>query len=274
MADRAFLCGINLYSDAPLSGCVNDVTDMAEFLVEHLDFNPDNIRMLTDKRATTAGILERLQWLVAGAQPGDRIVFHFSGHGVELPSRNPQGEVDGLDQAVCPVNFDWENEVLRDDDFIKIFTALPKGVKGLWISDSCHSGGLDRDLMPPGNPHAPKPKFIPPPADIAWRFRSIEHKGIVAAPRSKSFAGTTAPLPLTFISGCKTKQTSADAWFSNRPNGALTYFLLKALESQVGLKSSMTAIVKNVRAELKRNGYSQVPQLDGLKATFTAPILG
>ena len=29
MADKAFLCGINSYSEAPLSGCINDVTDMA-----------------------------------------------------------------------------------------------------------------------------------------------------------------------------------------------------------------------------------------------------
>ena len=57
--DKALLIGINKYPNCPLNGCVNDVNDMANFLVQQYKFNPDNIRMLTDERATTAAILER-----------------------------------------------------------------------------------------------------------------------------------------------------------------------------------------------------------------------
>jgi len=272
--DKAFLVGINAYDGCPLSGCVNDVTDMAEFLTDHLDFNPDNIRLLTDKRATTSAIWERVAWLVEGAKPGDRLVFHFSGHGVEMPSRNPEGEVDRLDQCACPVDFDWEQNVLRDDDFISYFSKLPQGVKGLWLSDSCHSGGLDRDLLPPGGVHAPKPKFMQPPPDIAWRFRSIARKAITSTPKTESLKVKGQPLPLVFISGCKTKQTSADAWFGSKPNGAATYYLLRALTAPHGLTEPMSSIIKSVRSDLKRNQYTQIPQLDGLASALKLPLFG
>jgi len=273
MADRALLVGINAYPDAPLSGCVNDVSDMAEFLVEHRDFDPEGIRMLTDKRATTKAILERLQWLVKGAKAGDRLVYHYSGHGVQIPARNPKGEVDGLDECSCPVDFDWEEKVIRDDDYVKLFSTLPKGVKMLWVSDSCHSGNATRSLgsLPP---KAPRPKFMVPPADIAWRFRAIARKGIEVKAKFPETVARGPTLPLVYLSGCKSTQTSADAWFGDRPNGALTYYLLRALEAPHGLKEPMREVLKGVRSALKRNDYAQVPQLEGLTSAFALPLLG
>lgn len=264
---KALLVGINLYPDAPLHGCINDVTDMGDFLVESADFDPDHVRLLVDKRATTQNILDRLAWLVADAKPQDQLVFHFSGHGVQLPARNKKGEVDGLDEAICPVNFDWEDNVIRDDDFLRIFSALPAGVQLVWISDSCHSGELSRDLLPP----RVKAKVMLPPPDIAWRFRSIEKKGIVS---SRAAIGKTTPLPGVLISGCKANQTSADAYFGDRPNGALTYHLLRTLSAPHGMKESASTVVKSVRAGLKRGGYSQVPQLEGDAKRFTQPLFG
>ncbi|MFH1476981.1 MAG: caspase family protein [Verrucomicrobiota bacterium] len=52
--NRALLVGINAYPDAPLRGCVNDVTDMANFLVARRGFAQADIRLLSDRRATTA----------------------------------------------------------------------------------------------------------------------------------------------------------------------------------------------------------------------------
>jgi hypothetical protein len=46
---------------------------MARFISEKCKISPQNIRLLTDDRATTQAILERLNWLVDGAKPGDRI---------------------------------------------------------------------------------------------------------------------------------------------------------------------------------------------------------
>ena len=64
MANRALLVGINAYPGQPLRGCVNDVSDMAKFLVEKCQFASDDIRLLVDARATTEGIYDRLGWLL------------------------------------------------------------------------------------------------------------------------------------------------------------------------------------------------------------------
>jgi hypothetical protein len=99
----------------------------------------NSIRLLTDVRATKTAIVERLNLLVSGARPRDRLVFHYSGHGAQMPTRNPAAEVDKLDEVICPVDFDWSDEhAIRDKDFYKIFAAVPDGVEFIWISDSCH----------------------------------------------------------------------------------------------------------------------------------------
>lgn len=143
--NKAFLVGINEYPSAPLRGCVDDIQDMADFLVKDRGFVEDNIRLLVDGRATTSAILERLKWLVSDVREGDQILFHYSGHGAQVPTRSPHGEVDGLDEVICPVDFDWTDEhLIRDKNFIEIFAAVPKGVTFIWVSESCHSGDLSR----------------------------------------------------------------------------------------------------------------------------------
>ena len=124
--DRALLVGINSYPGAPLAGCVNDVMDMAAFLTAKCGFAADSIRLLTDTRATTAGILERLDWLLDGLTAGDRVMFHYSGHGTQVALRDASGAVDRMDDAICPVDFDWtEERMIRGVQFKQLFANIP-----------------------------------------------------------------------------------------------------------------------------------------------------
>ena len=41
-------------------------TDSDEIITKKCGFDPANVRMVTDKRATTQAIRERLRWLVTG----------------------------------------------------------------------------------------------------------------------------------------------------------------------------------------------------------------
>ncbi len=256
---RALLVGINAYPSAPLRGCVNDITDMADYLVSRAGFAKSDIRLLTDARATREGILERLGWLLTGVQAGDRILFHYSGHGAQVPTRNPQGEVDGLDEVICPVDFDWTDEhMIRDKEFNRIFSAVPEGVKFFWVSDSCHSQDLSRDLVPPGTFH--RIRMMVPPADIDWRVQTAQEKKIVPLGLLKAAAREeTAAL----MAGCESAQTSADANFNGRANGAFTYFLLQALKSPSGAKASLNKLIPLVRQSLHVAGYTQRPSLEG-----------
>jgi hypothetical protein len=255
--------GINKYPGSPLSGCINDVTDMAAFLVDRCNFSSKEVRLVTDGRATTQAILSRLRWLVRGAKPGDRLFFHYSGHGAQVATRNDAEEVDGLDEVICPVDFDWSDaHMIRDNHFKEVFMAIPKGVEFVWVSDSCHSQDLTRDLLPPPEGKLARPRRLAAPADIAWRNR-VAHDAKVP---HRALARTAAELNLALISGCRSDQTSADAWFGERPNGALTYYLLRALESPHGLKEPLTELVPAVRSALTRAGYDQKPQLEGAEA--------
>lgn len=103
--DKALLVGINSYPTAPLRGCVNDVVDAAKFISEKCGFSSQNVRLLTDDRATTQAIIDRLNWLVDGAKAGDRLYFHYSGHGAQMATRDHAGELDGLDEVICPPEF-------------------------------------------------------------------------------------------------------------------------------------------------------------------------
>lgn len=257
MADKVLMVGINKYRGAPLRGCVNDVIDMASYLVQHHGFKKADIRLLTDKRATTNEILARLDWLVKDAQPGDRLFFHFSGHGVQVATRDPQDEIDGLDEVICPVEFDWsEEKMIRDKQLRDIFSRLPSGVKFCWVNDSCHSGTLTRDIW--------TPRTIPAPVDLAWRAEAAKEKGL----QSKGLIDGT--LEVGFISGCQSDQTSADAYFSGRYNGALTYYLIETLKQNPG--QSIVDVVAIVNQKLAANRFTQRPQAEGTRIHL--PFLG
>jgi len=85
--NKALLVGINKYPGNELNGCVNDVQEMAGFLTTKCNFAHGDIRLLTDARATTQSIRERLNWLLDGLKPGDRAFFQYSGHGAQVATR-------------------------------------------------------------------------------------------------------------------------------------------------------------------------------------------
>jgi metacaspase-1 len=264
--NRAFLVGINAYPGNELNGCVNDVTDMANFLVSHCGFQENEIRLITDARATTHAILDRVKWLISGVKAGDRIVFHYSGHGAQFPIRDASGHVSRVDECICPVDFDWtEEHAIRDKQFHDLFAKVPKGVEFTWISDSCFSGDLAREMHPPKR----KFKVFPMPADIAWRMRTAETVGL----KTMRFEHVIENFSAVLVSGCTMRETSADAEINGRFNGALTYYFLHTLSSPNGLTQSLEQAVARTRSALHRDGYSQHPQLEGAQQLMQLPFL-
>ncbi len=183
---KALLVGINRYPDPrnELKGCVNDVRQMAETLKSRYGFPGDgNMRILTDARATTKAILDGLAWLTAGASPGDSLVFHYSGHGSQVPDRNGDETTDRLDEILCPYDLDWDHP-LTDDDLAAACAGVPQGALLTVILDCCHSGTGLRDFAlrtPPPPPatrtRSPPREFRPPlripPSDAPDRRRFL-----------------------------------------------------------------------------------------------------
>jgi hypothetical protein len=105
---------------------------------------PAALRGFTPRRAPTqAEVRLGIQWLLHDARCGDTLVFHFSGHGTQVPDENGDEE-DGMDEAICTVDLDWYTNMGICDDELreKLFLACPEGVELVAFFDCCHSGTM------------------------------------------------------------------------------------------------------------------------------------
>jgi len=272
MARKALLVGINDYKGiSDLRGCINDVTNMRNILKTYLGFRNEEIRMLTDSRATKANILFRLNWLVRGAKAGDFIVFHFSGHGSQIRDRDGDELADQMDELICPYDMNWDNGFITDDDLNNIFSKLPQGVLLEVFLDSCHSGtglrALESDLGRPPElgPEVQvqitsyrKDRFLPPPADIIARVEGEEEELRPMARFTDIARDSTHHI---LWAGCRSDQTSADAYINGSYNGAFTYYLCRHIRD-ANNSISRSELVRRVRQSLVHARFSQVPQLE------------
>lgn len=144
MAKKAVLVGCNYPgTKAELKGCVNDVKRMYSCLIERFGFEEENIIVLIDtdersKEPTGANIRRALTNLVEGAEGGDVLFFHYSGHGVRLPAESGDEDDTGYDECIVPTDMN----LITDDDFREFIEKVPRDCVFTIVSDSCHSGGL------------------------------------------------------------------------------------------------------------------------------------
>ena len=108
MAKKALLIGINYPGTAvELRGCVNDVRRMQKCLIDRYGFSNKDITVLidTDKTSiqpTGKNIREALKKLIAEGEPGDVLVFHYSGHGTRLPTEEGLFDATDYDECITP----------------------------------------------------------------------------------------------------------------------------------------------------------------------------
>ncbi|TWT55221.1 caspase family protein [Allorhodopirellula solitaria] len=152
MADKAFLSGINNYKTiSDLRGCVSDTESLKQLLVDAFDFDEDNIRVKTDDEVTKSVMDKGWKWLLRGAKPGDRLVFHFSGHGSYTADLDGEtGEADCRDELLCLYGMAWDDPstYLLDDELAEWTKKIPDGVHVTFLLDCCHSGTATRMIKP------------------------------------------------------------------------------------------------------------------------------
>ena len=267
MAKRAICVGINQFAKYPqftLQGCVNDARDMAALAKGLLGYKASEITVLTDAKATKAAIMAQLKSAVAAARAGriDALLFSWSSHGTQVTDTSGD-EPDGMDEAFVPHDIaekagDWDPaHVITDDEFHDLFQQLPDKVLLEVYLDTCHSGtglrGAEFSL------HAPRPRFVAPPGG---RQGPVKQKAVRGFQLDRAAASRNeAPATNQVLwSGCKAAQTSADAYFDGRYNGAFTYYFVQAM-TQTKNQLSRKAVVDRVRAAMKGK-FSQVPQLE------------
>ena len=156
---RALVVGAAGYPALPeqfhLKGPKNDVREVANSLVR-VGVTPGDVTVLADgvegladgiaapRDGTKAAILGELDRLAETSEPGDLVVFYFSGHGSQQPDQDGD-EQGGNDEIVLPYDVaKWEghgikNALVDDELDMRVRKLLDKGVDFFGIIDACHS---------------------------------------------------------------------------------------------------------------------------------------
>ena len=112
----------------------DDAYDMYNALITH-GWQADHIALLIDADRTT--IVNGISWLASNAGSSDTALFFFSGHGTYGSDIAPYDEADGLDEYICPTDFNH----IRDDELDMMLDAVNSDGIAV-IIDSCFSGGI------------------------------------------------------------------------------------------------------------------------------------
>ena len=233
---KALLIGTN-YPNTPyaLNGCVNDPNDLKAVLLNH---GFQAIELLTDTttlKPTKTNIINEISRFIQNSVVDDILFLSFSGHGSQTYVNNSDEEmiISSDLNAITDVEL---NTIVQNN--------LKAGVYIFILCDSCHSGTI---------------------LDLKYKyFDSDNNNNTTIYPNNKLTLGN-----VILISGCLDQQTSAEAFINNKYQGALTYAFIKVFETSNSYQSLLT----NIRAVLKTDGYSQLPQLSsGEPLDTTSPL--
>jgi metacaspase-1 len=226
---RALLVGINYKgTSAELNGCINDVRSIREFLIKQCDYQASNIRLLIDEPGnvspTRSNIEENIRWLVSGNMPGDKLFFHFSGHGAHITDRNGD-EMDGRDEVLCPLDFETRGVILDDWLFQNMVSRVVKGCRLWGFTDCCHSGTMfDLKYNLKSNCKYKKGGNV---KNIQYNPQDWTNEFSLFTERNGDIPGDVC-----LFTGCEDNQTSADAFINSKHQGAFTNCLLETLQAK------------------------------------------
>lgn len=245
-------------------GSANDVDILRLALVKQ-GFRLEDIAVIKDEEATKTGIQKAFQeQLIDRAKPGDRVVFHFSGHGQQVADQNGD-ELDGFDEALVPYDspqsFEagkYEGErLIRDDELGEWLGALRKkiGKKGqlLVLLDACHSGTATRGYS---RTRGTRQKMIAPENETA--IDSGDGEGMTdLAIASKKLA------PMIVISATSAQELN----YEHQSHKGISYGPLSYAFSKVfptlSKDHSYRSLFDGIRLEMAVISPRQTPQAEG-----------
>ena len=265
---RAVLVGVDRYErdDVPtLRGCVNDVALVRMLLKQYFDVPNEDLRVVVNERATKQNILHRLEDMIQRSQPGEVLVFYFSGHGSQIRDRDGDELADSLDEVICPYDMDWDRRTyISDDDIEARFATLPPEVLLEAFFDCCFWGAGPRAIAPRPSAAALRPdvRHLPPPFDLAARFEGEEHR---LARRRLGYSESFTQLRNVAWGAAQEGQESAEDFFDGQVNGIFTYwgcrFIAENIERIDKLEYTREELLEEVRGYLHQLGYTQTPEL-------------
>jgi metacaspase-1 len=252
----ALLIGSN-YKNIPnarLYGCINDIINIKNMLIDAYDYNTSNIIMLRDDNPgmlpTRENIINKLTYVINESANYEELWIHYSGHGSQIVDDNFD-EVDGKDEVIVPCDFQKEGFITDD----MIFNIIKNSkCRTIIVMDCCNSGSL---------------------CDLQWSFENNETTFVKNMNPNREIINPN----IFMISGCKDDQSSSDIYDqeTNQSCGALTSTFIKCLRNSnhnIGLFN----LYDNICDELISSGFlNQLPILsssyENPQYTFQKPVI-
>lgn len=148
---RGLIIGIDAYRHVrPLKGAVADAQDIDGSLRR---MGARDVTTLIDDKVDRASVLQAIDRLVARTRQSDLVVLSIAGHGTQEPEKVKGSEPDGMENVFLLPGFEptasgSQQRILGREfnHFIKQFEL--RGAKVLFVADTCHGGGMARDIDP------------------------------------------------------------------------------------------------------------------------------
>ena len=150
-AVRSLIIGIDVYQHVrQLKGAVADALDIEKSL---RSMGIGDVTTLINAGASRENIMQAIKDLVQRTGPNDLIVLSIAGHGAQEPETVKGSEPDGIENVFLLPGFELtargsKQRILGSEfnHFIRQFES--RGAKVLFVADTCHGGGLAREIDP------------------------------------------------------------------------------------------------------------------------------
>lgn len=265
----ALIVGVGQYrSDQvpDLPGPAGDARRMYELLTgkNGYGFPKENVCMLLDEEATTAGFKQRFaQLLIDRAQANDVAVFYYAGHGSQTKDTN-RDEPDEMDETFLLHDARSEDasgkrlDGITDDEMYGLLQRLhAKTPHVTVILDSCNSGSATR-APDAGTMIA---RFVPPDSDQRAAEAGVSEQGEGGA----EWAPDSLPGLIVF-----TAASDGTAALENFGRGVFTDAILEVLAQTGAQPLTYAQAARQIPPLVSARSY-QIPYFQG---ELSGPLLG
>lgn len=255
--NRALLVGIGQY-DTSITGWNkihgdNDVELLKTKLAEN---SFKDIITLTNQQATKSQIVKALTDLAGRCNPGDKVYFHFSGHGQPIRDDNhDEGATKKYDESIIPYDacrdsrrmngtYIGQNHLI-DDELCPLLDAIKRklGRDGelMVVVDACFSKGIQKDEVTDMDPDLLK--YV-----RGTNFAFTPPKRISVKPPKQFTQGAK----MTVITACKENERNFEFKSPNgKIYGSLSYYISILLRKDADFDRWRKCFIEN---DFRRKG--------------------
>ena len=262
---RALVIGVDDYQHfRKLKGATADARDIDTSL---RTMGVLDVTALIDAQADRSSVLREISALVERTRPNDTVIMSIAGHGSQEPEHIKGSQPDGMEDVFLLPDFEptpagSQQRILGSEfnHFIRQFEL--RGAKVIFVADTCHGGGMVRDI----DPRAAEMSFrqIPRYTLSVDELKPVSDQG---DPRSELDLDRTAFLAAVDRS---TKAPEVRIPGIDGLRGALSYAFARAIEGNADTDHDGKVTLKELFANIRQVVYQLSDQRQNV-VTMASP---